>query len=528
MNEPKLLEKDSRSIQETSFIDANMDFWKDMREDDGRDLILVETSDHPVINHSNAIAAKMVARAKKLRIAWIKEGHTDELLMRSYSANSCFIGIPLAPFLIRAQCLARSVFYYLFYVLLIDRIHSFWYKGVPYGDFIYDGYLAACSVATLHRFDIRITAIFYKLLVNDSRARTVLKNENIKAILTVHYIGLDFGPLSRVAMQKGIPVYWKSGGHEIFTLAVFGNLDERYSYPIKPTLREVDILSDKMKGTVESDLKDFIAQVNNPNYGAFSVAYNNKLTSDMSRERFLDEMCLPDKPIVFVMLHAFNDFPHSHFKKMLFADYYDWFQQTLQFAKTDTSKNWIFKEHPANYFYPTKDLDLNKVMKRLPPHIRYVSYQSDISAATVLNVADAVVTCLGTAGMEMPALRGIPSVIASDTFFDGFGFTIEPKSQSDYFETLKNFLPRPLSEEQKLKAKACYLYIKKYSSVPFAAGPGMTFEESKMPEKLKEIYPQRVMECYRDHAGLIFRQFEEYAQRIGRPDFRCLLRFDIG
>ncbi|MEK7226271.1 MAG: hypothetical protein AAB221_11365, partial [Bacteroidota bacterium] len=51
------------------------------------------------------------------------------------------------------------------YVLLINRIHSFKYKGIPYGDFIYDGYLVRYSMATLHRFDTRIARAFFTLLM---------------------------------------------------------------------------------------------------------------------------------------------------------------------------------------------------------------------------------------------------------------------------------------------------------------------------------------------------------------------------
>ena len=74
-----------------NFINANRDFWAKFKESDTDNLLLVETSNHPVIGHSNEVAAKMIAHAKNLRIAWLKNENIDEELMRSYSENSIFI-----------------------------------------------------------------------------------------------------------------------------------------------------------------------------------------------------------------------------------------------------------------------------------------------------------------------------------------------------------------------------------------------------------------------------------------------------
>ena len=468
-----------------NFTNVNLNFWSKFKEPDVDNVLLVEIADHPVINHSNAVAAKMVAHAKNLRIAWLKNKNTDEELMRSYSENSIFITPRKFNFFEKLQFILKSIFYYLSYVLIFDRVHSFKYKGVPYGDFVYDGYLAIFSVATLHRFDIKIARVFYIIILRDEEARWMLNSYNIKAILVAHYMGMLTGPLTRVALQKNIDVYWKGGGHEILELSLFKDLKQIYDYPLKPSLDEIKNMADNFSKVVESEFKEFINQVNNPYYGALSVAYDNVISSNISRNQFLKEMSLEDKPIIFIMLHAFNDFPHSHFRKMLFNDYYDWFVQTFKFAIKDKSKNWIFKEHPANEFYPTKDIDLNKMFSNAHENIKFVSCKSKVNAATVLNVADTIVTCMGTAGVEMPALRGIPSVIAGDSFFDGFGFTIEPKSKREYFETLRNLSSVKLAPEQQLRAQCCYLYVRKYTSVPFTAGPPLTYKESKEPQKLK-------------------------------------------
>jgi len=508
-----------------NFINTNRDFWSKFKELDTNDTLLVETSDHPVINHANAVMAKMVARAKHLRIAWLKDKIADEDMMLSYSTDSIFLEYSKINLFIKSWFLISSIFYYLFYVAIINRLLSFRYKGIPYGDFIYDGYLSDCSMATLHRFDLRIIKIFNFTLSQDWKARLILKKNPIKAVLVSHYIGLIIGPLSRVAMQANIPVYWKGGGHEVINLSVFNSLSQIYDYPKKPSNETIDLLVRMHREAVDVDFKEFINNVDNPFYGALSVAYNNVIFSDVTRESFLKTMNLDNKPIIFIMLHAFNDQPHSHFKKMLFGDYCDWFIKTFRFARKDMSKNWIFKEHPANKFYKTKDLNLNKMMKNLPNHIRFVSQDSDVKASTVLNVSDMIITCMGTAGVEMPALKGIPAVVAGNTFYDGFGFTIEPKSKKEYFEILKEIKPGVLLPEQQQRARCCYMYLNKYCMMPFAAGPAVTFKEASTNlDELKISYPERIIDAYKINKDIIYNQFNEYVSEIRKEDFKQLAK----
>ena len=148
-------------MSDKNFINANRDFWSKFKEPDTNDILLVETSSHPVINHANAVVAKMVACAKHLRIAWLKDEFVDEGTMRSYSANSIFLEYSKINFFIKSWFLISSIFYYLFHVIIANRLLSFRYKNIIYGDFVYDGYLSTCSMATLHRFDFRIIKIFY-------------------------------------------------------------------------------------------------------------------------------------------------------------------------------------------------------------------------------------------------------------------------------------------------------------------------------------------------------------------------------
>jgi hypothetical protein len=487
---------------------------------------LVDTSYHAVINHSNAVVAKMVAQAKNLRIAWLRYDNTDEDLMRSYCENSIFLSFKKFAFSKRLLFLSQAIYYYMTCVFFAYRIRSFKYKGIPYDDFIYDSYLAHFSMATLHRFDIRMIKAFYILILKDEQSRALLTNNNIKAVLVAHYIGTDSGPLSRVAMQKNIPLYWKGGGRGAVNLSVYTDLKDRYDYPRRPSLNEVNLLATQHKKRMEDDFQRLISQQFSSCYTVFSVGYNNKVSSDITRARFLKEMKLEDKPLIFIFLHAFNDYPMSHFNSMLFKDYYDWFIQTHRYALKDRTKNWIFKDHPSSKMYPTKDLNLSNVFKNSPAHIKFLPHDSPINASAVLNIADLIVTCVGTAGIEMPALAGIPTLVAGKTFYDRLGFTLDPCSKEEYFQILKDFSPARISGEKQMLAKCCFLYLAEYVSIPFAAGPMISYEEYfGNQDKLLRAYLEKIIDGYKEKSTLIYEQFNWCTEEIKRDGFRRLVRF---
>jgi hypothetical protein len=197
---------------------------------------------------------------------------------------------------------------------------------------------------------------------------------------------------------------------------------------------------------------------------AVDLAFDLNKRTFHSKEEFCNFYGLDSgKKTIFVMLHAFNDKPHSHFADpMIYQDYYDWFEKTLEIAKTVNSVNWVFKEHPAAEYYPTKDISLDAIFERIKhPHIRFLNYRTDINSRSIIHIADAIITCLGTAGLEYSCM-GIPCVLAGPSTYSGYGFTAEPKDAREYEEQLRNIdkIPR-LNEKQIRTAKIItgFMYV---------------------------------------------------------------------
>jgi len=220
------------------------------------------------------------------------------------------------------------------------------------------------------------------------------------------------------------------------------------------------------------------------------------------------------------MLHSLNDHPHAHFKWMLFKDYYDWMIKTLEFAKQNPQFNWIFKQHPTIKFYLTDDVSYAKVFGGLPNHIVYLSEDEGLNTETLIYCADLVSTCVGSPGFELPAMGGIPALIASDTFYNNLGFTIEPKTKEEYFNCLKNTDKiEKLSSKQQKRAQAAFMHIHVFCRVNVAGCPILTIEQIK-DRKTNTWYWGEVAKLLVERNNTFKKEIDKYSEILAKPDFK--------
>ena len=137
----------------------------------------------------------------------------------------------------------------------------------------------------------------------------------------------------------------------------------------------------------------------------------------------------PSKPVVTV--YASNWFDYPHFMGMShFTDFLDWIEVTRRVAEQRTAVNWLFRAHPVDAWYG--GLTLSDVLSDgMPPHMKLCPVEW--TGGAVMDMADAMVTCHGTAGVEYAA-RGKP-VLSADpgpAWYRDCGFTLVPRDRADY------------------------------------------------------------------------------------------------
>lgn len=507
-------------IQE--FIEKNREFWQDNIIESGDKKLLIEEANLPCIIQDLAIHAIVLNKAKGYIPNWIYSDNVSLELLKSYNSSAEYIKMSKLNAFEKIKVYVSSILQ--FAKILINRnILSVRYDGVKYGDIVYDVYLSQEQVGTIKNIDFKIFELIRRCIKRHVLTVKTVKNNNISAVLVSHRIGLTAGVLLRASLRAGCEVYSLAGMHRA-TLTRSKDMSEMIKYEYTPDKKDIEELTALPQEKFDK-LYEFVRNFHiygNCNMDAkFAFSDDNKFYQ--SREEFAKDYNLDvNKKNIFVMLHAFTDYPHSHFKWMIFKDYGDWFLKTLEFAKKDKNVNWIFKQHPADKFYPTKDIKFDKLFQNLPENVVFLDYKSKLDTRSLMHIADAIVTCLGTAGFEVPAMSGVASITAADNHYTGHGFSKNPTTKKEYFDILKDLknIKKLTAEELKI-ARAVYMFIYYFCSVDFTALPILTMEEHHKPN-MDDWYWDMVVDLYNTKGNIILSQIDKYAKNVAKEDFSAL------
>ena len=505
-----------------AFIERNRDFWSSFSVKNSNRKILIEEPWSPYITHGNAVFAVILNQAKSLTPVWLCNDQSKVEWIKSYIPTAEFIAVPKPSSFNKLRMILIAIWKFLV-MYITKNILSFSYNGVKYGDIAYDTYLYQEKVATIRRINKKMLCILYSCICRHEYIRRTLNSDNFKAVLVSHQVGIPGGGTLRTALRYGYKGFLRAGQYQS-TLQCFKRLDEVYDYEYKPFPQDIDTINATLGSEFDTVYnavfeKHVSGKISTDARYAFSP--DHKYYSD--RDSFAHDFGLdPGKKNVFVMLHAFNDHPHSHFRWMIFRDYYDWFVQTLSFARTFAKVNWIFKQHPSIKFYPINDVSFMEIFRDTPENVIYLNEENQIDTRSLIHCADGVITCLGSAGFELPAIAGIPSIVASDTFYSGLGFALEPRTKKQYFYILSDIHNNDrLTPELQKRAQAAYLHIYEFSKVKVSACPPLSLEDQN-DKNSKNWYFEKVEELYSEHGETIKSEIQKYAKEVAMPGFKRL------
>lgn len=493
------------NASEKYFIEENAAFWsqytKRRQDEQSTKYVLVEQNNHPIILLCNASFATIVSNAKSLKPLFVLSSSRDistRRLLESYYADSSFIYTNSWRY-VAAWILARFQATKAIRALGSPKdILDFSVDGMRFGDLIYDAVLAQ-GYATIHSLDEKVHGALHAFFLCRYIIKDIIRRYEIETSVFSHTIGLQSGTFTRYLLQNGIEVLNRTGSHQI-QVKKYQSLNDVGVYPLRPEQRYFSFMMSKCNDTILGLADTYLTDRLNQNVEdiAAQLAFDHKKRAFGSKEEFCYHFGFdPSKKIVFVMLHAFNDHPHSHFAKpMIFRDYYDWFEKTLDLAKSEDSVSWVFKEHPAAEFYITKDINLDTLFEGVQhSHIRFLNHGADFNTRSLPLIADAIVTCIGTAGLEYSCL-GIPCVLAGESPYSGFGFTIEPQDAGEYEEQLRHIHELQRLNENQIKAAKVVMFfqLSMMQGAPYLFCPYYDYRQ------IKEI---RADDLWRDAAELM-------------------------
>lgn len=173
-------------------------------------------------------------------------------------------------------------------------------------------------------------------------------------------------------------------------------------------------------------------------------ARNQQDVAEKTRAELVAELNLdPAKKIAVVFSHVLWD-ANLFYGEDLFADYGDWFVQTIKAAAANPSVNWLVKLHPANVWKRAIDgtqgeLGENALIRErigeLPRHVVLLPPEVKISTLSLFKLADYGVTVRGTVGLELPCFS-VPVFTAGTGRYSGLGFTNDSASREEYLAKL--------------------------------------------------------------------------------------------
>lgn len=151
----------------------------------------------------------------------------------------------------------------------------------------------------------------------------------------------------------------------------------------------------------------------------------------------------------------------------VYGDVFEWLDDTMsELGGTDVSV--VVKTHPAEAKFGTSEsvTEWFDEKSAVPGNFTVLPPDTDIDTYALLRSLDAAIVYNSTVGLEA-AYRGLPVVVAGDTHYRGFGFTIDPESKDAYRCILGDLHQTEFDSSTELLARRyCHLlFVKKH--VPF-------------------------------------------------------------
>jgi hypothetical protein len=342
---------------------------------------------------------------------------------------------------------------------------------ISIGDLIYDSYLDTTGVATFDVFDEKLGREVdrsFRLLTD---FRTLFSQHEVRATVVSHTVYVDYGVLTRVSLQQGIPVFGKTG-LEPFRARHYTDLMEANQFAGHLDKSQVASILNWYGPDFVEEAKDFFpprpSTDKRPDF--FRLGYGQGKQEVAGRE-LLRSLGLDERrKTCVIMAHQFTDSVHSC-PDILFDDYYQWLDAVLEFTAKIKDVNWLIKQHPYEILLGQTEYFDRLIAKHAPRHQNLRVVPDRIATSSLFSCVNAMTTVNGTSGLEF-ASAGVPCILAGNPFYGDFDFALRPQTREAYFNILAEFpkLER-LSSALVDQAKAVALVEFKYTWVSSSAVP---------------------------------------------------------
>jgi len=447
------------------------DSVKHIENSDGYVLVETLVNSLPSFYFHGSIVGKYLGREKNLKTLFLLRNFYDSKVKRIcqsyYPDGFIYLNPPGANIWLKIRSFfeARRIYKRL---TSGEELLSLEYEGLPIGGLIYDDYLIGTREGTLSKITPEVFGYIYKAIIGKKCYENIFRRYNVKALVIGDVVFSKLGVLAMVALQNNAEVYVQRPlPPNIIRVRKYQSLEEIRTYQYRPSEALVECKYREYKDDALKSIDLYMHNRMNLDMPALDrVDVQNAYSSDkalVSREEIIEQLGLDaEKPIAVIMSHALIDAPHGH-RWALFQDFLVWLRETLNFVKDHPETNWLVKPHPSANLYKCKQNEwdeLEQITRGISGHTIKL-LPNETNTKSLLEFADVIITVCGTGGLEFSCF-GIPCILAGESPYSGFGFTMEPKSKEEYFGLLSNINTiKKLNKEQMERAKlvAYLLYL---------------------------------------------------------------------
>ena len=171
----------------------------------------------------------------------------------------------------------------------------------------------------------------------------------------------------------------------------------------------------------------------------------------------------PKKPTALLVSSAIWDLGALN-KQIIFADMIDWIAETIQWFAAHPEFQLIIRTHPGEMDprIPITEERVEVGLARrgvyLPANVFLLSPKVALTVYQLFPLAKVGIVHTTTVGIEMAAIS-LPVITTARSHYSGFGFTIDPASQEEYFELLERTLRGEKTVDLDAQVDLAYKFI---------------------------------------------------------------------
>jgi hypothetical protein len=347
----------------------------------------------------------------------------------------------------------------------LPEIRTYEYKGIKVGDHAFSSTLRI-TLRGIIDFDSPDEALIYRRqllssMVMVDRLNTALDVLKPDKVVAVHGIYLTHGVMAEVCAKRKIDVVIYGVPYRKGTVWFSHKETYHKSLVTDPVSNWKDlVLTPEMEKVLNEYLDSKVAG------GRDNVNYHpNPITE---RESVINALGLdPKLPIISMFTNVIWD-AQILYQFNAFKDIFDWLFSSIEYFKGRPDLQIVIRIHPAETKggFTTQQPMAPEIAKRfpsLPKNVVVVPPESDISSYTLTEMSQASIIYGTKMGLEI-AMRGIPCIVAGETFNRRKGYTYDAETREEYFAILDRVMDLPRNSDamiQNVKKFSYYLFFQR-------------------------------------------------------------------